>query len=68
MSANATLPHIFADLNPGYPAKGQHRWTIFHRDACGNLTIVGRSYRSRRSAERDACILMVEYSLRTIGL
>lgn len=62
-----TLPRIYADLNPRYPAKGEHRWTIFHASN-GELTIIGRSYRSRRSAERDACILMVEVSLRVIGL
>jgi hypothetical protein len=58
---------IFADLNPAYPSKGQHRYAILRRE--GNaLTIVGKSYRSRRSAERAACELQTRASLEALGI
>lgn len=57
---------FFADLNPGYPAKGQHRYAVFKRRG-PELTLV-KSYRVRRSAERLACELETRAWLEAIGI
>ena len=57
---------FFADLNPGYPAKGQHRWAVFLSRG-PELKLV-KSYRVRRSAEKLACELETRAWLEAIGI
>lgn len=58
---------FYADLNPGYPAKGEHRWAVFLRDG-ERLELLPRSFRSRKSAERCACRLLVKHGLEALGI
>jgi hypothetical protein len=57
---------FFADLNPAYPATGQHRFRVFMRDGA-KLIVLGKSFRSRKSAERRACELQVQHNLAALG-
>ena len=66
MSAPVIIARFFADLNPAYPSKGQHRWAVFLHE--GDKLSVVRSFRSRRSAERLACMLQVRHRLGVLGL
>jgi hypothetical protein len=63
---------FFADLNPAYPSKGQRRWCVFRREGAdwSTLSIAdgGRSFATRKSAERHACVLMVEHALAALGI
>ena len=53
------MPKYFADLNPGFPARGEQRWTVFYRNQKGRLVNLGEGDRkhqfaTRRGAENTA--------------
>jgi hypothetical protein len=58
---------FIADLNPAYPCKGERRWTVFRCGAPFNERLP-RSFAARKSAERHACVLMVEHALAELGI
>jgi hypothetical protein len=59
---------VYADLNPRYPQKGERRYALFLRDGCEIEMREGKTFTSRRSAERAACRLQVEASFRELGI
>lgn len=61
------MTRFYADLNPAYPARGEHRWRVFRREGLCCRS-VGKSYRSRRSAEMEATRLYVACALCNVGL
>ena len=62
---------FIADLNPRYPSRGEHRWTVFRCESNStavNATVERRSFRARKSAERHACRLQVAETFLTLGI
>jgi hypothetical protein len=58
---------FIADLNPAYPSKGERRWAVF-QCGCPFNERLPRSFAARKSAERHACVLMVEHALAELGI
>jgi hypothetical protein len=53
---------------PALSAKGERRYALFLRDGCEIEMREGKTFTSRRSAERAACRLQVEASLAELGI
>lgn len=61
------MTRFYADLNPAYPSRGEHRWRVFQREGL-RVRAVGKSYRSRRSAETAATRAYVAHAMSALGL
>jgi hypothetical protein len=57
---------FYADLNPAYPSRGEHRWRVFRVQGL-ECRSIGKSYRSRRSAEAAAVRAYVDAALGNLG-
>ena len=58
---------FIADLNPAYPSKGERRWAVFRCGAPFNERMP-RSFQARKSAERHACVLLVQAAFAELGI
>lgn len=56
---------FFADLNPAYPSRGQHRYSVFRREPDGSATrLTSRSFVTLRRAARAAHQMQVTFERR----
>jgi hypothetical protein len=54
------IPTIYADLNYAYPSRGQRRYTLYRREATGEvIKLDSYQFNSLKPAERKAYALLV---------